>query len=95
MGLIVWAALGMAAGVFIRAVNDKRQDDLASTLATAVAGALLGGLIASAIGLTSISSLFSPSTWPMAIAGAFLALALFHTPERRSSARRSQKRTDA
>ena len=95
MGLIVWAALGVAAGVFIRAVNAESQDDLASTLATAVAGALLGGLIASAVGITSIGSLFSPSTWPGAIAGAFLALALFHAPELRSSARRSQKRTDA
>jgi len=95
MGPIIWAALGLAAGVFIRAVNDKSEDDLASTLATAVAGALLGGLIASAISVTSIGSLFSPSTWPGAIAGAFLALALFHAPERRSSARRSQRRSDA
>ena len=95
MGLIVWAALGVTAGVFISVVNDNGQNDLASTLAMAVAGALLGGLIASAIGFTSISSIFSPSTWPGAIAGAFLALALFHAPQRRGSPRRSQERTDA
>ena len=91
MGLIVWAALGVTAGVFIRAVDDEGRDDLAGTLATAVAGALLGGLIASAVGLTSISSVLSPSTWPMAIAGAFLALALFHAPERSSSPRGKER----
>ena len=96
MGIIAWAVLGVAAGVFVRAVNeDESQDDLVSMLAIAVVGALLGGLIACAIGIASIGSFFSPGTWLMAIAGAFLALALVHAPKHRSSSRRSHERNDA
>ena len=96
MGLIAWAALGVAAGAFVRAVNeDERQDDVVSMLAIAVVGALLGGLIACAIGIASIGSFFSPGTWLMAIAGAFLALALLHAPQHRGAPRRSHERNDA
>ena len=96
MGLIAWAVLGVAAGAFVRAVNDdEHQDDVVSMLAIAVVGALLGGLIASAIGIASIGSFFSPGTWLMAIAGAFLALALLHASQHRGAPRRSHERNDA
>jgi len=91
-----WAVLGVIAGAFVRVANEDEQPaDLAGTLAIAVVGALLGGLIATAIGIASIGLFFSPGTWLTAIAGSFLALALFRAPERHSASRRSHDRIDA
>jgi uncharacterized membrane protein YeaQ/YmgE (transglycosylase-associated protein family) len=44
-----------------------------------ILGAILGGLIASAVGIGAISSFFSIGTWLIAIGGALLLLVIYNT----------------
>jgi uncharacterized membrane protein YeaQ/YmgE (transglycosylase-associated protein family) len=75
MGIIGWLILGLVAGAMARALHrgtDPRG--LPSTLLVGVLGALLGGFVASAIGLGEIGSFFSLGTWLVAVGGALLLL---------------------
>ena len=68
MGLIGFLILGLIAGAIAKALH--RGDEpggFLGTLAVGVLGAVLGGLIASAIGLGGLSSFFSLGTWLTAI----------------------------
>jgi uncharacterized membrane protein YeaQ/YmgE (transglycosylase-associated protein family) len=78
MGVIGWILLGLGAGAIARAFHRGTQvpGGGVGTLAFGIVGALLGGLLASVLGAGSIGSFFSLGTWLIAIAGAFLALAL-------------------
>ena len=49
------------------------------TLAVGVVGAIVGGLIASAVGIGGIGGFFSVGTWVVAIAGALLLLIVYGT----------------
>ena len=78
MGVLGFIILGFVAGAVAKALH--RGDEPGGALATLVVGvlgALLGGLLASAVGIGSISSFFSLGTWLIAIAGAFLLLLLY------------------
>ena len=78
MGLIGWVILGLIAGAIAKAVHTgDAPGGLLGTLFVGIVGALLGGLIASAVGIGGIGSLFSLGTWLAAIGGAFLLLVLF------------------
>ena len=78
MGLIGWIILGLIAGAVAKAVHKgEAPGGLLGTLFVGIAGALLGGLIASAVGIGGIGSFFSLGTWLVAIGGAFLLLMLF------------------
>jgi uncharacterized membrane protein YeaQ/YmgE (transglycosylase-associated protein family) len=44
-----------------------------------ILGAVLGGLIASAVGIGAITSFFSIGTWLIAIGGALLLLVIYNT----------------
>jgi uncharacterized membrane protein YeaQ/YmgE (transglycosylase-associated protein family) len=50
---------------------------LLGTLAVGIAGALLGGFIASALGIGALGSFFSLGTWLIAIGGALLLLVIY------------------
>jgi uncharacterized membrane protein YeaQ/YmgE (transglycosylase-associated protein family) len=90
MGLFGWLILGLVAGAIAKALHKGEEPGgVLGTLAVGVVGALLGGLVASAVGVGSISSFFSLGTWLIAIGGAFLLLVLFDAFASRSSARRS------
>lgn len=79
MGLLGWLILGLVAGAIAKALHKGDEPGgLLGTLAVGIAGALLGGLIASAVGIGGISSFFSLGTWLIAIAGAFLLLGIFN-----------------
>ncbi len=79
MGLIGWLVLGLVAGGIAKALHKGDEPGgLFGTLAVGVAGALLGGLIASAVGIGSISSFFSLGTWLIAIGGALLLLLIYN-----------------
>ncbi len=79
MGVLAFLILGLAAGAIAKLIHrDEEPGGVLGTLAVGVVGAILGGLIASAIGLGGLSSLFSLGTWLIAIAGAFLLLVVYN-----------------
>jgi len=75
MGVLGWIILGFVAGAIAKALH--RGDEPSGVIATmfvGVLGALLGGFLASAVGIGSVSGFFSLGTWLIAIAGAFVLL---------------------
>jgi uncharacterized membrane protein YeaQ/YmgE (transglycosylase-associated protein family) len=79
MGVLAFLILGLAAGAIAKLIHrGEEPGGVLGTLAVGVVGAILGGLIASAIGLGGLSSLFSLGTWLIAIAGAFLLLVVYN-----------------
>ena len=79
MGIIGWILLGFLVGVIAKAVlpGEERGGCILTTL-LGIAGALLGGFIASIFGLGDpIDEFFDLSTWAAAIVGAILILAVW------------------
>ena len=81
MGIIGWIILGLLAGVIAKALLPG--DDPGGFIVTAiigVVGAMLGGLIARALGLGDpIDEFFDISTWLAAIIGAVALLLIYRT----------------
>jgi uncharacterized membrane protein YeaQ/YmgE (transglycosylase-associated protein family) len=79
MGIIGWIILGLLAGIIAKAILPG--DDPGGFIVTAIigiVGALLGGLIARALGLGDpIDEFFDISTWLAAIIGAIILLAIY------------------
>jgi len=76
MGIIGWIVLGLLAGVVAKAIfpGGERLGLILTTL-LGVGGALLGGLVASLVGLGDpIDEFFDLSTWAAAIVGALAIL---------------------
>lgn len=85
MGIIGWLILGLLAGAVAKALHrGPEPNGIVGTLVVGVLGALLGGLIASAIGLGGLGSFFSVGTWLVAIGGAVLLLAVYEAVLTRS-----------
>ncbi len=79
MGIIGWILLGFLAGVIAKAImpGEERGGCIITTL-VGIAGALLGGFVASLLGLGDpIDEFFDLSTWAAAIVGAIVILALW------------------
>jgi uncharacterized membrane protein YeaQ/YmgE (transglycosylase-associated protein family) len=75
MGVLGFILLGLIAGAIAKAVHRGREPGgLIGTMGVGIAGALVGGVVASAVGLGGLGSFFSLGTWLIAIAGAFLLL---------------------
>jgi uncharacterized membrane protein YeaQ/YmgE (transglycosylase-associated protein family) len=77
MGILGWILLGLIAGAIAKAIH--RGDEpggLLGTLAVGILGAVIGGIIASALGIGAIGSFFNAGTWLIAIGGALLLLFL-------------------
>jgi uncharacterized membrane protein YeaQ/YmgE (transglycosylase-associated protein family) len=80
MGILGWIIMGLIAGAIAKALHKGDEPGgVLGTLAVGIVGAMLGGLIASAIGVGGISSFFSLGTWLIAIGGAFLLLLIYST----------------
>jgi uncharacterized membrane protein YeaQ/YmgE (transglycosylase-associated protein family) len=78
MGIIGWIVLGLVAGGVAKAIHrGEEPSGLLGTLAVGIVGALLGGVVASALGLGAIGSFFSLGTWLIAIGGALLLLVVY------------------
>jgi uncharacterized membrane protein YeaQ/YmgE (transglycosylase-associated protein family) len=79
MGIIGWIILGLLAGIIAKAILPG--DDPGGFIITAIigiVGALLGGLIARALGLGDpIDEFFDISTWLAAIIGAIILLVIY------------------
>lgn len=76
MGIIGWILLGFLAGLVAKAImpGAERSGFILTTL-LGIGGALLGGFLATALGLGDpIDEFFDLSTWAAAIAGALVIL---------------------
>ncbi len=79
MGILGWIFLGLIAGAIAKALHPGDDPGgLFGTMLVGILGALLGGAIASALGLGGIESFFSIGTWLVAIAGSLLLLLIYN-----------------
>lgn len=78
MGIIGWIILGLLAGAIAKAILPG--DDPGGIIVTAligILGAIVGGLIASALDIGDIDEFFDLGTWAIAILGSLLLLAIY------------------
>ena len=80
MGVLGWIALGLVAGALAKLIHrgEHEPGGFLGALAVGIVGALLGGFIATAAGVGSISSFFDLGTWLIAIGGALLVLLAYN-----------------
>lgn len=80
MGIIAWIVLGLVAGLIANMlIPGRRQQGLVITCVIGVAGALLGGWLATKIfHIHSLQGFFNISTWLTAIVGAAILLLAYH-----------------
>lgn len=78
MGIIGWILLGFFAGAIAKLImpGDDPGGIIVTTL-IGIAGALVGGFIASALGIGDLDEFFDIGTWLIAIAGSLLLLWLY------------------
>ena len=94
MGIIGWIVLGLVAGLLANMLTPgRRSQGLILTCVIGVAGALLGGWLATRLfHVHTLHGFFNLSTWLTAIAGATILLLAFHLISPRGSAGRSRRR---
>ena len=80
MGIIGWIVLGFLAGLIAKAIMPGgERAGIIFTTVLGVGGALLGGFIATALGLGDpIDEFFDLSTWIAAVVGALIILYLWN-----------------
>ena len=98
MGIIAWIVLGLGAGLLANLlIPGRRSQGLVLTCVIGIAGALLGGWLATKLfHVTTLHGFFNISTWLTAIAGAAILLLADHLVTSRSTGRsrsRSNGRT--
>lgn len=89
MGIIGWIVLGLLAGAIAKLImpGDDPGGFIVTTL-IGIAGALVGGFIASALGIGDLDEFFDIGTWLIAIAGSLLLLVAYRAVvSRRGTAR--------
>jgi uncharacterized membrane protein YeaQ/YmgE (transglycosylase-associated protein family) len=80
MGIIGWILLGLVAGVIAKAIMPGAEGvGIILTTLLGIGGALLGGFLATALGLGDpIDEFFDLSTWVAAIVGALIIIYLWN-----------------
>ena len=75
MGIIGWIVLGLLAGAIAKLImpGDDPGGFIVTTL-IGIAGAIVGGLIASALGIGDLDEFFDIGTWLIAIGGSLILL---------------------
>lgn len=78
MGIIGWILLGLLAGAIAKLIlpGDDPGGIVVTTL-IGIVGAVVGGFIASALGVGELGNFFDIGTWLIAIGGALLLLLLY------------------
>jgi len=78
VGIIAWLFLGLFAGAIARALVPGRNEPggCIGTTAIGILGALIGGFIATALGIGKIGHFFNLGTWLIAIGGSVLLVLL-------------------
>lgn len=86
MGIIGWIVLGFLAGVIAKAIAPGRESaGIVVTTLLGIAGALLGGFIATALDFGDPNDeFFDLSTWLAAVLGAVLILVVWNAVRSRS-----------
>ena len=80
MSIIGWIVLGLLAGVIAKAImHGAERAGIVVTTLLGITGALLGGFLATALGLGDpIDEFFDLSTWVAAIVGALIILFIWN-----------------
>jgi uncharacterized membrane protein YeaQ/YmgE (transglycosylase-associated protein family) len=93
MSIIAWIVLGLGAGLLANMViPGRRSQGLVITCVIGVAGALLGGWLATKLfHVVTLHGFFNLSTWLTAIAGAAVLLLAYHLVTSRSSGRTGRR----
>ena len=80
MGIIGWIVLGLLAGLIAKAILPGAESvGLIVTTLLGIAGGLLGGFIATALGFGDpIDEFFDLSTWVAAVLGSLLILVVWN-----------------
>jgi uncharacterized membrane protein YeaQ/YmgE (transglycosylase-associated protein family) len=94
MGIIAWIVLGLGAGLLANMlIPGRRSQGLVLTCVIGVAGALLGGWLATRLfHVHTLQGFFNLSTWLTAIAGAAVLLLAYHLFTSRGNTRSSHTR---
>jgi uncharacterized membrane protein YeaQ/YmgE (transglycosylase-associated protein family) len=76
MGIIAWLLLGLFAGAIARVLvpGPTEPGGCIGTTAIGVLGALIGGFLATALGIGKLGHFFDLGTWLIAIGGSVLLL---------------------
>ena len=95
MGIIAWIVLGLGAGLLGNMlIPGRRSQGLVITCLLGVAGALLGGWLATKLfHVVTVHGFFNASTWLTAIAGAAVLLLAYHLVTSRSGRSRRSRRS--
>jgi uncharacterized membrane protein YeaQ/YmgE (transglycosylase-associated protein family) len=80
MGIVAWIVLGLGAGLLANMlIPGRRSQGLLITCLIGIAGALLGGWLATRLfHIVTLHGFFNLSTWLTAIAGAAVLLLAYH-----------------
>src|SRR5450432_179513 len=86
MGIIAWIVLGLVAGLLANLlIPGRRTQGLIITCVIGIAGALLGGWLATKLfHVHTLNGFFNLSTWLTAIVGAAILLLAYHLVTSRS-----------
>jgi uncharacterized membrane protein YeaQ/YmgE (transglycosylase-associated protein family) len=78
MGILGWIVLGLLAGAIAKLImpGDDPGGIIITTL-IGIAGAIVGGLIASALDIGDLDEFFDVGTWLIAIGGSLLLLLVY------------------
>ena len=89
MGIIGWIILGLLVGAIAKLIlpGDDPGGLIVTTL-IGIAGALVGGFIASALDIGDLDEFFDIGTWLIAIGGALLLLVIYRAFTGGTSTRR-------
>jgi uncharacterized membrane protein YeaQ/YmgE (transglycosylase-associated protein family) len=89
VGIIAWIVLGLGAGLLANMfIPGRRSQGLVITCLIGIAGALLGGWLATKLfHVVTLHGFFNLSTWLTAIAGAAVLLLAYHLVTSRGSGR--------
>ena len=77
MGFAAWVVLGVVAGWLACSIPPDGEPTQAGRLLVGVLGAVLGGVVASLLGVGSAATFFSLGAWLVAGAGATASLAIY------------------
>jgi uncharacterized membrane protein YeaQ/YmgE (transglycosylase-associated protein family) len=89
MGFLGWIILGLLAGAIAKAIlPGDDPGGIFVTMLIGIVGAIVGGLIASALDIGDLDEFFDIGTWLIAIAGSLLLLVAYRAvTSRRGTAR--------
>ncbi|MGD0559209.1 MAG: GlsB/YeaQ/YmgE family stress response membrane protein [Streptosporangiaceae bacterium] len=95
MGILAWIILGLVAGLIANSlIPGRRSQGLIITCVIGIAGALLGGWLATKLfHVVTLHGFFNLSTWVTAIVGAAILLMIYHLVTSRSSSRSRSRST--